>query len=265
MPFRVNSTNSEGTAPNMPTDPHIESVSSDPANPRFRCKACLGRGMSNYEHHIKTRAHQEKVRRFEAQLAAEDQLLIGLAANGTEPTTEANAMMASGPLFEPDPNPLDTPCDPPSPISYARLLDATESLIDSLTKLPTDADDTNGHIRFDMLRQALETLDNLEDEENEDEELEDEEEETRDPAVARVRAQEAMDWHPFKNKEHTIDHADLRCQAPRMGYIAGTEGVVLREHLYLESVSRHLSQMSWRTRSSFPIWLLSPNYLTMAR
>lgn len=156
--------------------------------------------MANYEHHIKSTTHRDKVQRFMSRLADEEHMMLGLEANGPNaPTPTSSALMESGPFFEPDPNPAEIIPDPPSPLTILRSLDSTEPLRDGLAMNATDFNDADDRIRFDMLRQALENLENLELEDDDDDECE--EEEPQDPALARARAQEAHDWHPFKNKE----------------------------------------------------------------
>ncbi|EGG08829.1 uncharacterized protein MELLADRAFT_61609 [Melampsora larici-populina 98AG31] len=108
-------------------------------------------------------------------------------------------LMQSGPLFEPNPTPSDTLCDPPLPLSHLQLLDTSKSLGNGFGNHPNAKDDTDGHICFDMLSQALESLENLKLEDNKSKYCE--EEETQDPNLTRARAQEAIGWHPFKNKE----------------------------------------------------------------
>ncbi|EGG01316.1 uncharacterized protein MELLADRAFT_67196 [Melampsora larici-populina 98AG31] len=102
------------------------------------------------------------------------------------------ALLESGPSSDPDPN-------PPSPLTMLRSLHASDHHRDGLANHASDFNDAEDRVRFDMLRQALENLDNLELEDDEDKECE--EEAPQDPALARARAQEAIDWHPFKNKE----------------------------------------------------------------
>ncbi|EGG01154.1 uncharacterized protein MELLADRAFT_92664 [Melampsora larici-populina 98AG31] len=179
----------------MPTDPYIESVSKDPANPRFRCNACNTRGMANYEHHIKSAAHQLKVARFVNRLADEEQMLVGLSGQlPIETDTPVTPLMET--TFEPDPQIGDN-IRPPSPLTRLLSLDASDFLG---TSFDTDNwNDTDAHIGFDRLRQALETLDNLEFDDDDNDVPEDEE--PHDPNLARARAREAIEWHPFKNKE----------------------------------------------------------------
>ncbi|EGG11717.1 uncharacterized protein MELLADRAFT_90886 [Melampsora larici-populina 98AG31] len=176
----------------------IERVPSDPANPRFRCRACNTQGMANYEHHLKSATHQTKVQAFLSRLAAEEQSLVGLEAqDGTDSNTPDPHLME--PSFEPNPNMDDHHFNPPSPLSALRSLEPHELLGVGTLNHPNNVDDPDGHVWFDMLRQALENLEQL-DLENDEDETETEEE-PQDPQSVRARAQEAIEWHPFKNKE----------------------------------------------------------------
>ncbi|EGG00905.1 uncharacterized protein MELLADRAFT_111397 [Melampsora larici-populina 98AG31] len=179
----------------MSTDPY-------PANPRLMCRACNTRGMANYEHHVKSTAHQQKVARFVTRLADEEQLLVGL----NEQATNAIATPVT-PLMEPDLDPEPDPPDiirPPSPLSYLRSLDAADILGPSFGNHLNPSDDLDGQIRYERLRQALETLDRLDFDEDDNHDLTEEESDSQDPNLARARAQEAIEWHPFKNKEDLL-------------------------------------------------------------
>lgn len=181
----------------MPSD--IESVGQDPANPRFRCTICQTRGMANYEHHVRSTTHQNKVKSHLSRLAAKQQCLVGLEAEGASETNTTDPIWMEQGNFETDPISTDPPLNPPSPLSTLRHLEPFELLGPASLKFPTDMDDPDGHVRFDILRQALENLENLDLEDEEDDLPE--EEESQDPDLVRAREQEAKEWHPFKNKE----------------------------------------------------------------
>ncbi|EGG07955.1 uncharacterized protein MELLADRAFT_105461 [Melampsora larici-populina 98AG31] len=138
----------------MPSDPYtdIEAVSLDPVNPRFRCNACNTRGMANYEHHVRSSAHQNKVARYLSRIAAKEQALVGLEAQESRGIDPPEALALDAGLdFEPDPNPEDAIGDPPSPLTYLRSLQSPDVLGDQLLNHPTDTDDPDARIRFNML------------------------------------------------------------------------------------------------------------------
>ncbi|EGF97198.1 uncharacterized protein MELLADRAFT_70143 [Melampsora larici-populina 98AG31] len=184
-----------GINPEHPyADPYIYASSEDPADPQIRCSACNSRTLADYRGHIKTAAHRNSVQRL-LQRQIDDEAM--LAAIQNPPVSS----MEHPPIDDPEEQDGHQP-DYPDPESPERPLTPLSFLRDhnghALSDSESDSGQSDNLLDFQMLRQALEAMDNLLDQEIE-------EEDTNaldiDDNVKPVEADVSNGWYPFTNKE----------------------------------------------------------------
>ncbi|EGG10727.1 uncharacterized protein MELLADRAFT_93538 [Melampsora larici-populina 98AG31] len=180
-------------------DSTIEDITTEPSNPRYRCIPCGSRAMSGYEFHIKTPAHRRNVAAFIARQQEEEEFLAGYEAQApTEPNTLLEAPMDEGHV---DAEPSDTRDSPPSPLSYLRTLEAF-----GMSDETVNSDDSD--IDFNRLGEAIDAL--AQDPEDVDDENSERDDDAPQADRTGARAQDAISWHPFKNKEVNMNMCHIR-------------------------------------------------------
>ncbi|EGG05856.1 uncharacterized protein MELLADRAFT_107278 [Melampsora larici-populina 98AG31] len=168
-------------------------ITFQPHDSKFRCEVCCGRPMKDYLAHISADNHKRSIAHFIDQQKAQQEMLPGLHSTADrELSPFLHPVTPPEYRRSPSPPPPASPIMPLSPLTNLRRLlsgiqddDATSS----------DSDSSNNPMSFHNLKQALETLAALEEEDvDEFEEEEPELEETSN-------IDDMNGWYPFKRKE----------------------------------------------------------------
>ncbi|KAH9812511.1 hypothetical protein DFH28DRAFT_1129815 [Melampsora americana] len=181
-----------------PLPPYITKLNRPSARIKYQCSVCPhGRTMRTFEKHVESRAHVQAVRHFIDEAQANEAYIQQHAA----PTIDLQT-----PTFEvwnPSEEPQETterPLTPTSPLSLLCLLDSNDPLAldDNHSFSSDDSDDDARFIRFQKAFEAL--GEGFEDDWGD----EDIDEDAIAADLAGAKAQDSLDWYPFKKKEHVL-------------------------------------------------------------
>ncbi|EGG09380.1 uncharacterized protein MELLADRAFT_104041 [Melampsora larici-populina 98AG31] len=184
----------------------IYASSEDPADPQIRCSACNSRTLADYRGHIKTAAHRAAVQRRIERDAADKVMLRSIQANHDDRMEDQDHDTPEQQYIDQeDPPAPDSPKHPLTPLSYLRDLHGT-----GISEGSSDSDHSDNILDFQLLRQALEAMNNLGDHPVEDHPVEDHpaedadenpEEMALDDDILDVDPADLNGWYPFANKE----------------------------------------------------------------
>ncbi|KAH9808962.1 hypothetical protein DFH28DRAFT_1192064 [Melampsora americana] len=178
------------------TDPYIENRSNDPADPEYRCTACVSRSMRDYRAHICTAAHHRSVQKLLDRQAQDEAMLQAIrstrkqSSQGTPPEN-----LETNPFDQPELPVPNSPERPFTPLSFLHDLHGTGIADDS-----SGSDDSDHILDFQLLRQGLEALANL-NLEHLPNEIDDEDGMDIDIELDNVAGLETNGWYPFRKKE----------------------------------------------------------------
>ncbi|KAH9814463.1 hypothetical protein DFH28DRAFT_1168556 [Melampsora americana] len=189
----------EFTSQHHITDPYIENRSNDPADPEYRCTACVSRSMRDYRAHICLPAHHRSVQKLLDRQAADEAMLHAIRSTRTESLQGTPPEIFAANYFDqPDLPVPNSPERPLTPLSYLHKFHGTGIADDS-----SDSDDSDHILDFKLLRQGLEALANFNQEELPNE-MDSEDGMDIDIDLDDVAGLETNGWYPFRKKEHLV-------------------------------------------------------------
>jgi hypothetical protein len=171
--------------------PDIVLITRPPARAKFQCDVCSGRAMRKYEEHVASTAHCLSVNRFIEQAKADAAYIQQFAPDRGQSQTPS--LDDAG--FE---NEIEPPPTPPSPLTYLRLLDGDDPLGLRNPNKGLSSDDSDEDTQINRLKQAFEALGEAFEDDLGDEEID---EAALAADLAGIKAQDSIDWYPFKKKE----------------------------------------------------------------
>ncbi|EGF99930.1 uncharacterized protein MELLADRAFT_93983 [Melampsora larici-populina 98AG31] len=179
----------------QPPDQYFESIPSVPSNPQWKCLVCK-RQMGTYGAHSRSKAHLEAVARYEARLAAENQMIPGLNDNHQQSRNTTPSPPHQEDVFGDDEAVFDTEIRPPSPpLSYLRAFEFAQE------NKSSDSEDSDREIDLHKLAEAIAAM--------EDADMGPHDEAADEAALeADLRSGQLPDsseWYPFKKKEDQLE------------------------------------------------------------